>query len=320
MNKTLITAALLTSVGTAVFAQSSSNVQIYGRINVTVERQKLITDDNETAMVNNASRFGLRGTEDLGGGLKAGFVLESGFNVATGAQSQTAFFARQTEVNLSGNFGMVRLGNFTSEAYYATADYVGLHNHDTGVSADALYAYIGRNTSKVAYRTPSFGGMTFEVGGTLRDGSPPPADRTYDLALNYDAGPLHLGAGYERNGDANQFALRALYEMGAFTFGGYVQRDKNGYASGNRTTLRLAGMYTAGASEFHVSLGRAGDYSDVSNTAATQAVLGYNYNLSKRTKLYGFYTKLSGDGGDGYALVNAGGVRNSFALGVRHNF
>jgi predicted porin len=328
MKKTLIAAAVLATVGSAALAQSS--VTVYGRVNVTIERQKLIDDEKNTAMVNNASRIGFKDSEDLGGGLKAGFQIEHGFNINNGTQSQSAFWARQSEVNLSGGFGMVRLGNFTSEAYYATADYVGMHNHDTGTSSDALYSYIGRNTGKVAYRTPSFGGATFEVAVTEAGSNP---NRTIDLAANYDLGALHLGAGYERDGSQrNQFAFRALYELGAFTIGGYVQRDKNGYlpavqeldptvtSLGSRTTLRIAGMYTLGGSEFHLSFGRAGKYRDAPDSQATQAVVAYNYNLSKRTKAYGFYSRLSGDGGDGYANFNVGGVRNTFGVGVRHNF
>jgi predicted porin len=328
MKKTLIAAAVLATVGTSALAQSS--VTVYGRVNVTIERQKLIDDEKNTSMVNNASRIGFRGVEDLGGGLKAGFQIEHGFNINNGTQSQSAFWARQSEVNLSGGFGMVRLGNFTSEAYYATADYVGLHNHDTGTSADALYAYLGRNTSKVAYRTPSFGGVTIEAAVTEAGSNP---NRTIDLAANYDVGSLHLGAGYERDGSQrNQFAFRALYELGAFTIGGYVQRDKNGYlpaaqsidptvtSLGSRTTFRIAGMYTLGASEFHLSFGRAGDYGDVEDSAASQIVVAYNYNLSKRTKVQAFYSRLSGDGDDAYAAFNVGGVRNAFGVGVRHNF
>ena len=160
MKKTLIAAAVLSTVGASAFAQST--VTIYGRLNESIERQKVNNDANNWKMQNNSSRIGFKGVEDLGGGLKAGFVLEHGFNVENGQQSQSAFWARQTEVNLGGGFGMVRLGNFTSEAYYATADYVSMHNHDTGTSADRLYAYLGRDTSKVAYRTPSLGGATIE--------------------------------------------------------------------------------------------------------------------------------------------------------------
>ncbi len=315
MNKTLIAAAVLATLGSSAFAQST--VTIYGRLNVTVERQKLGSDDN-TVMQNSSSRWGMKGSEDLGGGLKAGFQLENGFNPGTGQQSQTAFFARQSEVNLGGGFGMVRLGNFTSEAYYATSDYIGMHNHETGTSADAFYAYVGRNTGKIAYRTPTFGGATAEIAITEAGSNP---DRTIDFAVNYDAGPLHLGFGYEKgNLDAKQFAGRVLYELGAFTVGATVQRDTDGWGAGfgDRTNFRVSGMYTMGNTELHLNVGRTGAY-DTGPDSASQVTLGVNYNLSKRTKVYTFFTKLSGDGADFYAQ-NSTGVNRSLAVGVRHNF
>jgi predicted porin len=319
MQRSLIAAVVLATLGTSALAQSS--VTLYGRLNTTLESQKIVdlsgNERSQRSMVNNASRIGMKGTEDLGGGLKAGFQIEHGFNSDTGAQSQGAFWARQTEVNLSGGFGMVRLGNFTSEAYYATADYISLHNHDTGTSADTHYAYLGRNTDKIAYRTPSFGGMTFEAAVSLRD-APTVTDRSYDLALNYGAGPLHIGAGYEKNGDAKQFAVSGLYEMGAMTFGGYFQRASG--AGLDRNSFRLSGMYTMGNTELHANFGVAGKIDDVDGTAANQVTLGVNYNLSKRTKVYGFYTNNGGDAGDLYALAANGGVKRSLAVGVRHNF
>ena len=313
MQRSLIIAAALASLGTSAFAQATVN--LYGRLNLTIERQKIGTANNDWKMVNSSSRFGLRGSEDLGGGMKAGFQIESGFNPSNGTASST-FFGRQSEVNLSGGFGMVRLGNFTSEAYYATSDYIGMHNHETGTSSDAFYAYLGRNTGKVAYRTPGFGGATFE-GAVTEGGS---LNRTFDFAFNYDAGPLHVGAGYEKNApnnkNAKQFAVRGLYEMGAFTVGAYVQRDTDGYGVnfGDRTTYRVSGMYTMGSTEFHANYGHASDYSKLAgDQAADQYTLGINQNLSKRTKLYGFYTKIA-DKGTIY------GDFSSIAVGVRHNF
>ena len=315
MQRSLIIAAALASVGASAFAQSS--VTLYGRLNLTIERQKL-GDTSDTKMQNSSSRWGIKGTEDIGGGLKAGFQLESGFNPATGAQSQSAFFARQSEVNLSSNLGMIRLGNFTSEAYYATSDYIGMHNHETGTSADAFYAYVGRNTNKLAYRTPALGGATAEIAITEAGTNP---DRTIDFAVNYDGGPLHLGFGYEKgNLDAKQFAARVLYEMGAFTVGALVQRDTDGWGAGfgSRTNYRVSGMYTMGNTELHLNVGRTGAY-DTGPDSASQVTIGVNQNLSKRTKVYAFYTKLNGDGADFYAN-NSTGVNSSLAVGVRHNF
>ena len=315
MHRHLIAAAALVAVSSSAFAQSA--VTIYGRVNLSVESQETLDGVNDTKMQNSASRWGIKGIEDIGGGLKAGFVLESGFNPANG-QANSPFFGRQSEVNLGGNWGMVRLGNFTSEAYYASADYVSMHNHDTGTSADVLYAYLARDNNKIAYRTPSFGGATIEVAVTEAGSEP---DRSYDAALNWDSGPLHLGAGYQKNGDANQFAFRGLYELGNFTFGGYVQRDEDGYGAGlgSRTTYRLSGMYTMGNTEFHLNWGHAGDYDNsVGDLSTDQWTVGLNYNLSKRTKLYTFYTALNGDGENFYG--QAFGIKNSFAVGVRHNF
>ncbi len=325
MKRNLIIATVsVLAVGSAL-AQSS--VTIYGRLNLSAEQQKNVTAvGTVSALQNSASRIGFKGTEDLGGGMKAGFVLESGFSPDTGAAAST-FWGRQSEVNLSGAFGTIRLGNFTSEAYYATADYISLHNHDTGTSEDKLYAYVGRNTNKIAYRTPELvKGLTLE--GSVSAGEGRASDKSYDLAANWNLGALQLGAGYEKNGSAKQFAVRALYEMGPVVLGAYFQDDTDGYGAGlgNRKTYRLSGAYNVGASEFHLNYGSAGDYSKTPtfDTKATQWTAGYNYNLSKRTKVYAFYTKVDNAARFSYfgATTTSGQALdpNIFAVGVRHNF
>jgi predicted porin len=313
MKHTMIAIAAAAAALAAGTAQAQSTVNLSGRLNVTLERQ----DNNGVKtyqMVNNASRIKFAGSEDLGGGMKAGFVLEHGFNVDNGGASQSRFWARQSEVNLSGGFGMIRLGNFISEAYFATADYISMHNHDTGPSSDALYAYLGNDTNKVAYRTPEFvKGMTLEAAVSAGERVD---KRAYDLAWNYSMGALQLGAGYQKKDTANQYAVRALYELGPVVLGAMVQRDKNAYDMGNRTNYRLSAMYTVGSLELHANIGRAGDYSKVKDSDASQFTLGYNYNLSKRTKVYGYYTKVSASKNTSYASD----FSSIAALGVRHNF
>jgi predicted porin len=312
MKKQFALGLLAAVAASGAFAQSS--VTIYGRLNVTVESQKVGDEDRQGSVVDNASRIGFKGVEDLGGGLKAGFQIEHGFDASTGAAAggTSAFWGRQSEVNLSGGFGTVRLGAFTPESYYATADYISMHNHDTGTSSDALYAFDTYvMTNKVGYASPMMGGFQFHA--SVAEGSAT-TERTYDLAANYDAGPLHLGAGFAKQDDVKQFAVRGLYEMGPFTLGAYFQRASED-ARGNRNNFRLSGMYAFGANELHLNVGRTNEWSEVDESAATQLTLGYNYNLSKRTKVYGYYTRLN----DGDA-AEYGGDFNSFALGIRHNF
>ena len=338
---TRIALAALAVMG-ATTAMAQSSVTLYGRINTTIESQKLSGQSSVAGMHNNASRWGVRGTEDLGGGLKAGFVLESGFNSDTGtgsAKNGAMTFGRQSEVNLSGNFGMIRLGNFFPESYFASADYVSMHNHDTGSSSDALYQdpnWMGASVggqgapegvasglgtgNKVAYRTPSMSGFWAEGSVSMHEKAGGTNNKNgYDLAANYNNGPLALGAGYSYWNSNWQASLRGLYTIGAVTFGGYYQRNDE-TLMGTRNNFRLSAMYTMGASEFHANVGRANSWSTRSGSSATQYTLGYNYNLSKRTKVYGYYTKVNNSANAIYATGKAGVDFSSVAVGVRHNF
>lgn len=331
-NPSRLLLALLAVVGSSA-ALAQSSVTLYGRVNTTMEHQK-DGDVTTNGMFNNSSRFGFKGVEDLGGGLKAGFVLESGFASDTGASAST-FFGRQSEVNLAGNFGMVRLGNFFPESYYASADYVSMHNHDTGSSADALYidpVWLGAGKvsqartgglgtgNKIAYRTPNMGGLTVEGSASLHEKAADTSNKTgYDLAANYNMGALALGAGYSQWNSNKQGSLRALYTFGQFTVGGYYQRNDEDLL-GTRNNFRVSGMYALGASEFHLNVGRANSWSDLSDSAATQYTVGYNYNLSKRTKLYGYYTRVNNGANASYNVKSAGDDFSSVAVGVRHNF
>ena len=329
MKQTYIVAALALVAAGTVSAQSS--VTIYGRLNTSAEQQENIAvAGKQKVLQNSASRLGFKGSEDLGGGLRANFILEHGFNSDTGTVGGS-FWGRQSEVNLAGGFGMLRLGTFISEAYFATADYISMHNHDTGTSEDKLYAYVGRNINKIAYRTPEFvKGLTLEVAGSLGEGGGRKA--TYDVAANWSLGALQLGAGYEKadvgSTKVNQFALRALYEAGPVVFGVYAQRDENGYGAnlGTRNTVRGAVAYNFGANELHFNYGQAGNYSKLSDSKASQLTVGYNYNLSKRTKVYAFYTAVDNNKLSYFGVGTRPSATADFrdpkalALGVRHNF
>lgn len=310
----------------AVLAQSS--VTLYGRVNTTVENTKFGSAKAVTALNSNSSYIGFRGTEDLGGGLKAGFQLEGAFGSDNG--SGPLNFTRHSEVNLSGGFGTLRLGTFNAASYLATADYISMHNHDTGLSADALYAYTMREDNKIAYVTPEFGGFSAEVQHSFHEQTTG-GKNAWDVAVNYGSGALGLGlgfsnsptsfAGYTTN-KGQQAAARVSYALGDLTLGAYYQYAKLdnvvGTSDAKRHAARLAAMYTLGASEFHANIGRANKIklasTSVTGSAATQWTLGYNYNLSKRTKAYGYYTKIS----DGSA-ARYGDLR-SIAIGVRHLF
>jgi predicted porin len=322
MKRSLLIAALSTVAAGSALAQSS--VTVYGRLNESVERQKSEvggTSTTRTVLQNNGSRIGFRGTEDLGGGLKAGFTLEHRFNADTGQATNAAFWggAGESSVNLSGGFGQIKFGHYTSEAYFATSDATDLLNHGTGTSSDALYKYLNDDNNKIAYRTPSFAGFTAEAAILLREASQP--KHAYDLAMNYSLGNLGLGLGYERApNEDQQVAVRASYSFAPVTVTGYVQRYKNESISESKTIGRVSAQFDIGAVELHGAVGLATEINGAGTAEdegkALQLTVGANYNLSKRTKVFTFFNHVKTNAVD----ANPEGKANQLSVGVRHNF
>lgn len=323
--KTTLVCATLASACLAAPALAQSSVNVYGRLNVTIESQK-DGDLRDDGIFNNRSHIGFMGMEDLGGGLKAGFVLENEFNPATGRQSSSAFWNGQSEIRLASRYGMVRMGRFNPESYYAATDLTSLHNHNDGSSADRFYfdpnMQLNGVSNKIAYRTPTvFGGLWVEASvqeaGLI-------GERGYDVALQYVRGDLTLGGGYSQAGDFEQASVSAMYKLTPqWVLGGYFQRadiDQQGnyrrYA-GTRNSLRVAAMYTMGATELHANFGYADNIGGLDKTNSYQYTLAVNQNLSKRTKVYAFYTHV---GNDDILQVYTRSEFSSVALGVRHNF
>ncbi|RKT25147.1 putative porin [Paraburkholderia sp. RAU2J] len=203
MKKSLLALAALGAFAGVAHAQSS--VTLYGIVDVGINMNTNAGGKHKYDMssgVLQGSRFGLRGTEDLGGGLKAIFVLENGFDVTNGKLGQGGLmFGRQAYVGLSSQFGTVTLGR----QYDSVVDYVGPLE-----SGDQWGGYIGAHPGDIdnfnnAYRTNNtvkftsvnYGGLTF--GGTYSLGGQAgnfTGNQIWSLGAGYNNGPLVLGVGY----------------------------------------------------------------------------------------------------------------------------
>ncbi|MBN9205082.1 porin [Methylibium petroleiphilum] len=326
MKKLALAAALCAAFTGSAFAQSS--VTLYGRLNTSIEFQDNDVSD-ATVMKNNASRWGLRGSEDLGGGTSAFFQLESGFGSDDG--TGTGGFGRDAYVGLkSATLGQIKLGKIALGALYgSTIDYIGVFNHDTGTtSEDNIYSLRVGFSNAVEYTSPNFGPVSFAVTVAAGEGTGP---KTYEGVVNYDVDGLHIGAGYSKSEDQfgndtiKGFSAGAAYTMGPFLLG-LAYENSDDAVLGKRNQVTGTVQYTVGASEFHVSVGWADEWDNLADSDAIQYTLGYNYNLSKRTKVYAFYYAIDNNsfpyGGSGTATlpVLADNKFSSIGLGIRHNF
>lgn len=355
MKKTLIALAAIATVGAA---SAQSSVTLYGRVesNVTLQSPGSKASVNPGGELGGdvwrlndggrngigGSRWGLRGNEDLGGGLKAYFVLESGFNSDDGtAGSSSQIFNRQSYVALgSTSFGDVRLGrvdtltrqvntgfgDVTAEGEISVVELLAT----TGAARPAnlpLFQNLGTRVSNaVTYISPSFGG--FQVTGLVGLGEGGGAARHDGIMGSFRSGPIAVALSYEQY-DGNDTYNEVITFGGNYNFGfatvyaGYQMTSDYGTQAAFPATLgidhdayslgvmvpwgnwQFRGQYISSTVELP---GAAPDYDQ------SKYGISARYALSKRTTLYGVFTQRSGDENSSYQR------RQEAAVGVAHTF
>jgi len=223
MKKTLIALAALAA--TAGVAHAQSSVTLYGVVDAYVGYNSTKTTGATTvAKVSqgvvggsglSSSRWGLRGSEDLGGGLAAVFTLEGGFAIDTGAlannggstsaNSTSILFGRTASVGLKGNFGEVRLGRqYTAyDSLHGATDHI--YDSNTfatfgAIAGTGLQDYSGRVNNSVSYASPVFGGFSGSVvyGFGEDKTATASASNSASLQVRYTNGPLLVGYAFQR--------------------------------------------------------------------------------------------------------------------------
>lgn len=208
MRKSLLALAVIGSFASVAHAQSS--VTIYGIIDASVAYNSKVATGVGSATGNRAgvdsgaikgSRIGFKGSEDLGGGLKAVFNLENGFNVDSGAAAQNGtLFGRTATVGLSGNFGTVLLGrqkDFIDDlsAYNSVNDFGGLVSNVHAKDLDRTNGE--RVNNSIRYNTPNINGFYGSViYGFGENAGSTSTGQSYGIGGAYANGPFGIGLAY----------------------------------------------------------------------------------------------------------------------------
>jgi len=358
MNKKLVALAL-SAVAAGVASAQTANVTLYGIVDTYLSTQRIgsgvipaagtvaaksVASTSTTMLTGgglSGSRWGLRGSEDLGGGMNAIFVLENGFASDSGQLNQGGrLFGRQAYVGLNGGFGSVTVGRQYSPNFYVMC------NSDdtfggclTGFSAVAnmggFFANTLRQDNAVKYSTPSFGGVTASIAWSLGEvAGSSSAQRTLGGNVEYKNGPIYVGVGFSdlKNGSATvpvtgsdkQFIFGATYNFGVAYAG--VTYMENKTVAGVKTKP-LIGSVTVPFGAARVGLQLAQAKRDGGDKQTSIGLLG-EYDLSKRTEVYGAYVQCKNKGltcsADGNVANSTATLRNQsasvFALGLKHKF
>jgi predicted porin len=322
MKKSLLALAALTAFAGAASAQSS--VTLYGRVDLSIGKN--IGSDAKFMSNGSGSRVGLRGTEDLGGGMSALFNIEHRFEADTGivgsgfsgaSAPQPRFWHGRSIVGLQGGFGQVVFGREYTTNFLGTQLVGDPWGYDT-VATQAGVTGLGigkvRNDSSATYRFSAggfgFGAQIAEATDTFANLQSKPVN----FNLGYSAGPLFAGFGYEKTGaeaaaKEKMWSFGASYNLGMVKPGFYYAKGTTA-ADVDRKSWMLSATAPIGAGEFRAAYGvrKSNDENDMKRFS-----LGYHYAMSKRTTLY---VDFANEGVDTTAGVN----KTAYDVGIKHNF
>ena len=387
MKKTLAALAVL-----GAFAAGSvyaADVELYGIVDLGLkythnDYDGAQDDADKLEMASGSqsgSRFGLKGSEDLGNGLKVGFVLENGFNADDGSLANNSrLFGRESQVNLSGAFGTLSFGrvgqiNSANGSYGITGIFSPFGTSWVGSVEGSTYMVgYSRIDNTVTYVSPEFAGVkiyaqySFDVNTkTKSDEGKSNADRYYGIGATYKTGPLSLVAVVDSynwsslrspdpatdddTDDGYTVTLGGNYDFGFMkaylgaqyfdnmfnkTYDANSGKDQDTYAAIGTTTGQFQGYGITAGVDAPVLGGTAMfavGYSDTEQTESDAAgikeemtrigaSIGYTYNLSKRTNVYGVASYYQ-DSYDNYQNKDGNDYDPSTAilwLGMRHSF
>lgn len=349
MKKTVV--ALAAFGAFAGVAQAQSSVNLYGLVDVFIGKTTTRTTtptgttetDPGTSLISgglNGSRWGLRGSEDLGGGLKANFQLEAGFSADTGTAAAPVGFNRTSKVGLSGGFGSIDLGRqytqmfllidgFDAQGTSTFSATNALFGSTAAVAGGALSPSIRWNNS-VVYSTPNFGGFSAAVQYAFGENGTPTASSGHSMGLSagYAAGPLAVRGVHESVESAGPAAttiktngLGVSYDFSVVKVLAQLVNQKNGAIGGTKENGFVLGVVVpVGAGGIHASVGREAikdNATGIKLAQATATSIEYRHDLSKRTTLYaGFNNNKLEDS----ITSTFSSTDRVYGVGIRHRF
>ncbi|MQR01579.1 porin [Glaciimonas soli] len=348
MKKTVFALAALGVI--SVSAQAQSSVTIYGILDASITYTSKVGPQNNSRVSLDSgdlttSRIGFKGVEDLGGGLKALFQLENGFNTNDGSlATANTLFDRKSVVGLSGDFGIVTIGRQTDflddlgSKYTSTQTFGG--NGIKGAHFNNLDRVAGgaRTNSSIRYDSSNFSGFTgslfYGFGGVAGQAT---AGQSFGIGGNYANGPFGIGAAYFQTklaantltaeaGDTSlkTFTLGSSYQLGSAKIYGAWSQVKQPLAVAvasiglvNITTATKANIFDVGvdyalSGNLHLLGSVIYDRANISRKTVgptsvntTQLNFGADYYMSKRTDIYALYSNQRANDIKNPGVINA---------------
>ncbi len=352
MDKKILSVAIAGALAGSMAFAANADVTLYGQVDLSIDSMDVDGGEDDINMNSNTSAIGVKGSEDLGNGLKAIFLLEYQTDASGTTSAQGLNGGRDQWIGLQGGFGKIRFGTMSTtykasgamvDPFYRTS----FEGRAWGLQS-ALHSGSGENgqgraTNTIGYDTPDFNGFSaaatysFDddcrinanaLAGTTTCGGAD--DDSYSVGARYKNGPALVFADYITNGAGGSddaWKIGGKFSFGAAAVYGQYEMDGGLISSVNNGTLNvqntaeedgdvwhLGASYTMGNAMVYAAYGQGDDTNDPTYNAEYDVwTIAGQYSFSKRTMVYAGFQQVDFD--------EAGvGERDHFGLGMRHKF
>jgi predicted porin len=331
MKKSLLALAVLGTFAGVAAAQSS--VTLFGIVDLNGRQIKNGSTKQYQQVSNslNSNRLGFRGTEDLGGGLSAGFWIEGAMSNDDGNPTGQTWQRRST-VSLAGRFGEIRLGRDYTPSFWNTTVFdpfgtngVGSFLNSAGTSAiTTATTYVRANNSFGYFLPGNLGGLYGQVQTSLGEGVD--ANKQTSVRIGWAGGPINIAASTGKTDLATEYTHNNIAGSWNAGFANFMAQYDTQEAGAAERVMYLVGVIVpVGQHELKFSYVNSKGDGPLNGVDADQFALGYVYNLSKRTAMYGHYAQLKNKGGAAFTVgAGPGSALNAkstgYEVGLRHSF
>lgn len=336
--KKILAVAIASAFAAPAFA-ATSNVDVYGQMNVSYDYVESDSTESRGRVSSNNSHIGFKGAEDLGGGLSAVWQLEYAVQLDqqgyTQPQTSSDWLGgtslRNTFAGLSSKtLGSLTFGTQESPLKTSTGP-LALYTNTLADYRSVFTKLSTRSDNSVLYTSPDLAGLQVQAmygfrnegGVTLSDDS-----EMYALSAVYKNGPLYATLAYEANDDVTSFSSTGApsavtssqanawragvgYTLGDLKLGLAYEKNDVEAAAGTTTNdgsaWYVSAAYKMGAITLNAAYTDRDDYTSAIG-GAQQYVVGVDYAFSKRTSVYALYTEVSNDTGGTNGLGPATGI------------
>lgn len=341
--KKIIAAAVAAAIIAPATAMASGPT-LYGKLHMGlgyISNDAAVGEYKSMNLASNSSRIGVKGSEDLGNGMKAGYLIEWG----VGMDGSADLTQRNRAVTLSGGFGTALLGRWDTpmKSLGRKVDLFGERYGDTRQLTRSGALIDNRLNNVVAYVTPNMSGFNATLAYVLSVASTTADDTDQDaFSANgiYKNGPILVGAGYTKVmanaivNDETDWRLAGSFKMGAMkAVAMYTDvSDGNGTQGNDYAVWQIGGAFDFGSNTVKLQYAERDEGVSNADDGANVFAIGLEHKMSKRTMVYVDYGRLDNDKGSNIGFMSkigngsgtpqggAGTSPDGFGLGIIHKF